>query len=95
MFDKSIKDAIKAKNQSLTERTIITEQSRVFEQSRYNDRYDNPLITAIKFNLSSSHTVVDQCNVLADYDGGLGRGVYALGSQPMLPIHPNGVSFFN
>ena len=93
LFEKAIKGATYAKNQSLAERTIITEQSRVFEQSRYNERIENPLITAIKFNLSSDHDFVDQCDVIAEADNGLGEGVYSLDNQPAMPIHPNGVSF--
>ena len=93
LFEKAIKGATYAKTQSLAERTIITEQSRVFEQSRYNERRENPLITAIKFNLSSDHNFVDQCDVLAEADNGLGKGIYSLDEQPEMPIHPNGVSF--
>ncbi len=93
MFEKAIKQATYAKQQSLSERTIITEQSRVFEQSRFNERWENPLITGIKFNLSSSHKEIDQCDTLANFDNGAGRGVYSLGNQPAMPIHPNGVSF--
>lgn len=93
LFEKAIKQATLAKNQSLAERTIITEQSAVYEQSRYDDRLNNPLITAIKFNLSSSHKTEDECDVIANTDNGLGVGIYSLQQQPLMPIHPNGVSF--
>ncbi|MCP4990717.1 MAG: hypothetical protein GY928_33145 [Colwellia sp.] len=93
MFEKAIKQATYAKNQSLSERTIITEQSRVFEQSRYDERLENPLVTGVTFNLSSSHDEFDECDVIANTDNGQGVGVYSLKNQPAMPIHPNGVSF--
>ena len=93
LFEKAIKQVVFDKNKSLAERTVITEQSQVFEQTRFNSRVDNPLITAIMFNLSSCHTIVDQCDVIADFDSDLGTGVYSLSQQPSMPIHANGVSF--
>jgi len=93
MFEKAIKQATKAKNQSLSERTVITEQSRVFEQSRFDERVDNPLITGVKFNLSSDHDFTDQCDTIAAFNNGAGAGIYSLSNQPAMPIHPNGVSF--
>jgi hypothetical protein len=93
LFENAIKRATLEKNQSLSERTIITEQSGVFEQSRYDERLENPLVIGITFNLSSDHTIVDQCDTLASYDSGAGEGVYSLEEQPLMPIHANGVSF--
>jgi len=93
LFNKAIKQATFSKNQSLTERTVITEQSRVFEQSKYDERVDNELITGVKFNLSSDHDKFDECDVLANTDNGAGIGIYSLENQPAMPIHPNGVSF--
>ncbi|MCP4985135.1 MAG: hypothetical protein GY928_03405 [Colwellia sp.] len=93
MFEKAIKQATYAKNQSLSERTIITEQSRVFEQSKYDARVENPLITGVTFNLSSNHDEFDECDIIANTDNGQGIGVYSLKNQPAMPIHPNGVSF--
>jgi hypothetical protein len=93
-LEKTIDNAVKAKYKSNMQRLVVTENGTVFEQAAYNERYENPLITAVKFNLSSSHDFVDQCDVLADFDGfGLGPGVYPLKQQPLLVIHPNGVSF--
>ena len=90
----SMQRAINAKYKSNMQRLVVSENARVFEQSKFNERYDNPLITAVKFNLSSSHSVYDLCDILADRDGfGLGPGVYPLEQQPRLAVHPNGVSF--
>jgi len=93
-LNKAIDNAVKAKYKSNMQRLVVTENGTVFEQSKYNERFDNPLITAVRFNLASSHDFFDQCNILADYNGfGLGKGVYPLNQQPRLVIHPNGVSF--
>ena len=93
-LQKSITRSINAKYKSNMQRLVVTENSRVFEQSRHNERLDNPLVTAIKFNLSSSHRIFDECDILASRDGfGLGRGIFPLDQAPRLPIHPNGVSF--
>jgi len=93
LFEKAIKQATFAKNQSLAERITITEQSRVFEQSRYDERVENELVTGVEFNLSSDHDKFDECDVIANTDNGQGVGVYSLENQPAMPIHPNGVSF--
>jgi hypothetical protein len=93
-LQKATSNAVKAKYKSNMQRLVLTENSVVYEQALFNDRLANPLITAVKFNLASSHRESDECDILASYDGfGLGRGVYPIRQQPRLPIHPNGVCF--
>lgn len=94
IIEKGVQRAINSKVKSSMERLVITENSRVFEQSRYNDRLDNGFVSAVRFRLSSAHNKYDQCDILASYDGfGLGAGVFPINQQPRMPIHPNGISY--
>jgi len=93
-LDEAIEKGVSTKYKSNMRRLVVTENGTVYEQAMYNERYDDPLITAVKFTLSSSHDFFDQCNVLAETDFyGLGIGVYPIANQPALVIHPNGVSY--
>lgn len=48
----------------------------------------DPLIRAVKWELSPTHDHTDECDLLADADWyGLGRGVYPVGRVPA-PPHP-------
>ena len=94
ILERGVKRAIFAKNESQMERLVNTENTRVYHQAEYNERVDKGNITAVKFTLAASHRIVDQCDVIASYNGfGLGAGVFPLNQQPRLPIHPNGQSY--
>lgn len=93
-LDTAIEKAVTAKYKSNMRRLVVTENGTVYEQAMYNERCDNPIVTAVKFTLSSSHKVIDECNILAETDFyGIGSGNYPIKNQPQLVIHPNGVSF--
>jgi len=49
---------------------------------------NSPSYKGVRWILSRSHPVADICDAYADHDEGLGRGVYAPGSEPSYP-HPN------
>lgn len=90
----AIEKGVSNKYKSNMRKLVVTENGNAYEQAMYNERRDNPYVFAVKFTLSSSHKIVDQCNILASADlYGFGAGVYPLKEQPQLTIHPNGVSY--
>jgi hypothetical protein len=55
----------------------------------YSRAIEDPDVEAIRLDLSYQRENCDECQELAEYDGGAGPGVYSLDSCPATPIHPN------
>ncbi|AJA42405.1 hypothetical protein AJ85_05695 [Alkalihalobacillus alcalophilus ATCC 27647 = CGMCC 1.3604] len=48
-----------------------------------------PSYKGVQWLLSLSHPSPDICDVMAEHDEGLGKGVYGKGNEPLFPAHPN------
>ncbi|MCB9635704.1 MAG: hypothetical protein H6721_26600 [Sandaracinus sp.] len=73
-----------------------TEGQRAFARAYVETAQANPRVEALKFNLSPSHPKLDVCDSIAAMDAfGLGPGVFPKDQAPVLPIHPNGMSFLS
>ena len=70
-------------------RLARTEMTAAFGEGTIAAARVSPSYIGMKWVLSHNHPVVDICDTLAEYDGGLGRGVYPPGNEPPLPAHPN------
>ncbi len=69
-------------------RLARSETSQAYWQGAIEAGRNSPSYVGMRWVLSSSHPVADICDAYADHDEGLGRGVYAPGSEPGYP-HPN------
>lgn len=83
LLNKALNSYITAKNQSLTERTVITEQARAYNQGVFDDFYDDDVVTGYNVVLSPQHPRYDICDVLAD------QNPYTKEAVPDMPPHPN------
>lgn len=69
-------------------RLARSETSKAYWKGVIESARNSPSYKGVKWILSSSHPLADICDAYADHDEGLGRGVYAPGSEPEYP-HPN------
>lgn len=69
-------------------RIARTEIAEVARTAVLNMIKNTPNSLGAKWNLSAAHTDYDICDVLANADSGLGKGVYKVGKYPRVP-HPN------
>lgn len=69
-------------------RLARSETSNAYWKGAVESSRNSPSYKGTKWILSRSHPVADICDAYADHDEGLGRGVYAPGSEPVYP-HPN------
>lgn len=71
-------------------RLTRTETTAAFGEGTIEAAQEAPSYIGMKWILSNSHAVPDECNTLAtDDDDGLGPGVYKPGNEPEYPAHPN------
>lgn len=81
--------SIKAKAQRLARSEIANSG---WEANRLSAE-QSPIVSGIKWNLSSRHSIWDVCDILSSQDlYGLGQGVYPPGKLPPRP-HPNDLCF--
>lgn len=72
-------------------RLARTELSRVhFEATRWAEAR-TPFSKGLKWNLSGRHGKSDQCDINANTDTGLGKGVYKSEDFPRYPDHPQDI----
>lgn len=69
-------------------RLARAETSKAYWNGAIESARNSPGYKGMKWVLNRSHPVADICDVFASHDEGLGRGVYAPGSEPAYP-HPN------
>jgi len=62
---------------------------RAFQESSLNTFAKYDFVQAVSWNLSPAHQHFDECDLKAQADMGLGRGVYYVSHVPW-PDHPNG-----
>jgi len=65
-----------------------TEQSRAYHLTQIEITKDNPYIVGYQWRLSSSHPRPDICDVYANVDYGLGKGVFPKDKVPRQKAHP-------
>ncbi len=70
-------------------RLVRTETAAAFGEGTIAAALVSPSYTGMKWVLSGSHPVPDKCDVLANADHGLGKGVWPPGQEPPMPAHPN------
>jgi hypothetical protein len=88
-FDNAVKYAIKEKARSNAERIVVTETNRAYNRGVILDANSDKDVAALQWVLSPDHPKYDECNFLAEYDGGNGPGVYRKDELPECPAHPN------
>jgi hypothetical protein len=89
-LDKAISKAVEAKMKYNSQRIARTEMADAWGKATRNEYIDDPDVVAMRFVLSSGHTVFDICNLTASADlYGWGAGVYPLDKSPEYPLHPN------
>lgn len=64
-----------------------TEVANAYHAQTIAEYRDNPFVTGLRWNLSNSHPVPDECNELADGGDLKGKGVFRVQSVPLKP-HP-------
>ncbi len=69
-------------------RLARTETTAAFGEGTIAAAQATPSYIGLKWVLSKSHPIVDICDALAEYDEGLGKGIYAPGNEPPYPAHP-------
>jgi hypothetical protein len=69
-------------------RLARTEMTAAFGEGTIAAARVSPSYTGMKWILSKSHPITDICDTNASYDGGLGKGVYKPGDEPVYPAHP-------
>lgn len=69
-------------------RLARSETSKAYWKGTIESARSSPSYKGVRWVLNRSHPVADICDVYASHDEGLGRGVYAQGSEPEYP-HPN------
>ncbi len=65
-----------------------TEQSRAYHLTQIEITKDNPYIVGYQWRLSHSHPRPDICDVYANVDYGLGKGVFPKDKVPRQKAHP-------
>lgn len=70
-------------------RLVRTETAAAFGEGTIAAASVSPSYIGMKWVLSGSHPVRDICDVLAEADHGLGKGVWPPGQEPPMPAHPN------
>lgn len=70
-------------------RLARTEINNAYFEARVRSAKASPVVESVKWILSGSHPIPDECDMLAETDFyGMGSGVYPLDSVPLLP-HPH------
>lgn len=89
-IDKAISKAVEAKMKSNAQRIARTEMADAWGKAKRNEYMDDPDVVAMRYTLSSSHTIYDICNLNTSADlYGWGEGVYPLDKGPEYPFHAN------
>ncbi len=70
------------------QRLARTEMNNAFHFNTIRYTREQPWVTGYKWNLSSSHPKLDECNTFSQHNEGKGRGVFKKGNVPGKP-HPN------
>ncbi|WP_096201903.1 hypothetical protein [Bacillus sp. FJAT-45350] len=70
-------------------RLARTETTAAFGEGVLGAARTSPSARGIQWMLSPSHPVYDICDVHANKDSGLGRGIYRVDEVPLYPPHPN------
>ncbi|RUM29225.1 MAG: hypothetical protein DSY42_06925 [Aquifex sp.] len=93
LSDKAVKDAVKwwayDKQLYYLSRIARTEVSNVMHLSIIKKTEKNPLVVGYKWRLSPAHARADICDVYANVDFGLGRGVWPKDRVPRRKAHPH------
>lgn len=64
-----------------------TELNNAFHTTSIRSYIESPYVIGVKWNLSGSHKVSDECNEFADHEDGMGEGVFEKTAVPFKP-HP-------
>ena len=88
---KDIQKLLNGKNSNIKymfNRLIRTQNNIILMETTKYYNGKSKLTNGLKWHLSSTHKVEDICDVYAEYDSGLGTGVYSVDAVP--DDHPNG-----
>lgn len=90
LINKTIKEAIDTKARYVAERISRTEVNRAWTEGFHLKHKDDEDVDGYRWKLSSGHReIFDQCDVYANSDFGMGKGVFPRGKIPPQPAHPN------
>lgn len=92
-FEDSVEYAIKKKSKYIARRIARTEQSRARIDAYIQMTYADEDLEFYRWNLDASHKHLDECDLYAKADFGLGRGVFPKNKLPRLPSHPHCVCY--
>ena len=92
-FEDSVEYAIKKKSKYIARRIARTEQARARIDAYIQMTYADEDLEFYRWNLDASHKVLDECDLYAKADFGLGRGVFPKNKLPRLPSHPHCVCY--
>lgn len=89
-IEKAVEVAVNEKSRYVAERITRTEMARAWADGFIAKMKTDADIVAVKFKLSSRHSVFDICDMYAKADMyGLGAGIYPKDKLPPLPVHPH------
>lgn len=88
--EKAVEVAVNEKSRYVAERIARTEMARAWADGFIAKMKTDADIVAVKFKLSSRHSVFDICDMYAKADMyGLGAGIYPKDKLPPLTVHPH------
>jgi len=89
-IQKAIDNAIDKKARYVAERISRSEVNRAWTEGFHLKHKDDEDVIGYKWKLSNGHReIFDQCDVYANSDFGMGKGVFKKGLIPTQPAHPN------
>lgn len=86
-FEKSVDNMVRKKSRYIARRVARTEQARATSEAYLETSLADNDLKFVRVNLDASHDHRDECDICANADFGLGRGVYPKDRIPRLPIH--------
>jgi len=86
---KAIDNAVNTKAKYVANRIARTETNRAWTEGFHLKWKDDEDVVGYGWRLSSGHEIFDQCDVYANTDFGMGKGVFPAGRIPTQPAHPN------
>lgn len=88
-LERAVRVAIEEKSRYHAERIARTEISRAWYDGYIAKHQEDDDVIGYQWLLSSRHSIFDQCDVAANADFGLGKGIYPKDKVPTIPRHPH------
>jgi len=92
-FEKSVENMVKTKARYISRRIARTETARAQIDTFLAMSKDDQDVTAYRWRLDASHKINDECDLYAQADFGLGKGVFPKNKIPPIPSHANCICY--